>query len=553
MKTTYSYDHYFDQAERKKIISELQGKYPQLLTSEVILHTAEDREVFALTVTNPATGKPEDKAAFYVDGNTHAGEVTGMMAAMYTLDGLLTNYGSNERITYLLDHFTFYIIPCVSPDGSDTYLHTPYMLRSVNREYKKPEKGLVKKDIDGDGVIRMMRIQTPYGNFKKDPENQQLMLVREPDDVEGEFYNIFTEGEILGYDGVNIEMANDAWGLDFNRNYPFGWFNDFRQSGAGPYPLSNPETKAVVDFVLAHENICAVLTHHTSGGMLLCPPGTYSSSKAPHFDNSVYKQIGAICEKTLGYPYVSIFDSFMGDQENYDSGAFDDWCYETRGVYATTLELWNLEERAGKPHQWRKQETLKEQLERFKACYNWIQENSPQAFKPWTEFDHPQLGRVEIGGFDAKRSFQNPPDNLLESETEKTFAFTLGYASLLPNIIVEKCEKTDLGSGLCQVEIVIANTGYLPTYISNKAQQIGANKGITVEVDAEVVNGKKKFSIGELGGFSTTGSSASFYGNIGTYGHLDVKKKISFICKAGQDPVQVKISGFKINDICLSI
>lgn len=49
-------------------------------------------------------------------------------------------------------------------------------------------------------------------------------------------------------------------GLDFNRNYPFGWFHESRQAGAGAYPLSNPENKAVVDFVLAHHNIGAVAT-----------------------------------------------------------------------------------------------------------------------------------------------------------------------------------------------------------------------------------------------------------------------------------------------------
>ncbi len=553
MKTTYTYDHYFDQTERKEIIETFAKTYAGLMSYEVILHTLENREVFVITLNNEKTGKAADKAAFYIDGNTHAGEVTGMMAAMYTLDYLLTNYGTDSKITYLLDHFVFYIIPCVSPDGSDTYLHTPYMLRSVNRDYKKNEKGLVKKDIDNDGVIRMMRVQSPYGNFKINPENPDLMLAREPDDIDGDFYYIYSEGDFAGYDSTKIEVAPEAWALDFNRNYPYGWFNDFRQNGAGPYPLSNPETKAVVDFVLAHENICAVLTHHTSGGILLCPPGTYSAKKAPSFDISVYKAIGSICEKTLGYKYVPIFDSYMTDQDNYDSGAFDDWCYETRGVYATTLELWNLEERAKDPVKWGDGETLQSQLNRFELCYKWVMENCPESFKKWEKFNHPQLGEVEIGGFDAKLTFQNPPKNLLLQEVEKTCQFTLGYASILPWIEVDSVTKTEIADGVYQADIVLGNRGYLPTYITEKAKSIGTVKGIEVKVDAELVNSEKSFNIGELSGFAKTRSYA-MYGNIATGSSESAQTKVSFIYKAGkEEKVQVTICGDKINTIVFNI
>ena len=54
--------------------------------------------------------------------------------------------------------------------------------------------GIQKEDIDGDGVIRMMRIKTPYGAWKIDPATECSMTLREPSDVDGDFYDIYPEG-----------------------------------------------------------------------------------------------------------------------------------------------------------------------------------------------------------------------------------------------------------------------------------------------------------------------------------------------------------------------
>ena len=142
MHTTFSYDHYYLQDEIESNIKALSEKYPDIFAYEYLLETQDKHHVIAVTLTNKATGAACDKPAFYIDGNTHAGEVTGMMAAMHTMDVLATNYGSDERVTFILDNMAVYIIPCVSPDGSQTYLTTPYTLRSVNRPYYEHETGL---------------------------------------------------------------------------------------------------------------------------------------------------------------------------------------------------------------------------------------------------------------------------------------------------------------------------------------------------------------------------------------------------------------------------
>ncbi|MCF0110796.1 MAG: zinc carboxypeptidase, partial [Erysipelotrichaceae bacterium] len=116
MKTTFVYDHYFLYEEIMEQCNYYVNTYPQLVSMETLCMTQENRPVVALTLTNQNTGY--QKPGFYIDANHHAGEVTGSMVAMHTMDTLLTNYGSDENITKILDTTMVYIIPRVSPDGS---------------------------------------------------------------------------------------------------------------------------------------------------------------------------------------------------------------------------------------------------------------------------------------------------------------------------------------------------------------------------------------------------------------------------------------------------
>ncbi|MBQ5555358.1 MAG: zinc carboxypeptidase, partial [Erysipelotrichaceae bacterium] len=181
----------------------------------------------------------------------------------------------------------------------------------------------------------MMRIKTPYGAWKKAKDDPAIMELRSPSDSEGDFYDICPEGMLENFDGdENLKTRKEAWGLDFNRNFPYGWFPEPRQDGAGDYPLSNVETKAIVDFVLAHPNIGGAAIGHTSGGIILYPPGTRASEKVPADDIKILKAIAEMGEEELGYKPLNIFDSFISSQEAYDSGALDDWMYETQGIPA---------------------------------------------------------------------------------------------------------------------------------------------------------------------------------------------------------------------------
>ena len=536
MKTTFKYDHYYKYDEIKGNLEYFEKAYPLLCKVEANCVTLEGRNQYVVTLTNQDTGDALSKPGWYLDGNIHAGEVTSSMAAMHTIDYLLTNYETDAETKNILDTMTIYVIPRVTPDGAETYLTTPYTLRSANRDYLPEKGGIKEEDLDGDDVIRMMRIPTPYGAWKKDPKNPDSMVLRDPSDTDGEFYDIFPEGIMEEYDGEeNLKTKKASWGLDFNRNFPYGWFPDARQPGAGKYPLSNVETKAVVDFALAHPNIGGAAIGHTSGGIILYPPGTRKASSAPAGDIKILKAIAKMGQEELGYLPMNIFDSFMSDQENYDSGALDDWFYQSQGVPAYTMEFWDIATKAGVPIDWGNDRTADQDksIERFNACMNWVKDNAPQYFSPWKEYDHPYFGKVELGGFNYKFTHQNPPENMLITECENDTKFNIRFMKAMPKLVIDSVNANKVSENIYEITAVVGNHGYLPTNLTDEAINLKVDKPVIVAIEGgKLLSGKPEEKAGNLAGYSSTQTGVFFYGNIATQAAAKAKKKLTWLVQA---------------------
>jgi murein tripeptide amidase MpaA len=164
-KVELTFDKYLTYPELTEYLKSAAAAYPSLASLESAGMSYEGRDIWALTITNRVTGSPEHKPALYVDGNIHAGEVTGCMVAVYLIDYLLSNYGKDEEVTHLLDTRTFYVLPRVNPDGAELYLTTPTMLRSSVRPWPDSDEecaempGLHREDVNGDGKILQMRVR----------------------------------------------------------------------------------------------------------------------------------------------------------------------------------------------------------------------------------------------------------------------------------------------------------------------------------------------------------------------------------------------------------
>lgn len=535
MRLQFTYDHYYDYDEITDHLSKQAEQYPELMELSSAGVTVEGKQIWAVTLSDksglPASAKP----AFYMDGNTHAGEVSGSMACMHMIDYILSNHEEPE-IAELLKRQTFYYIPRISPDGSDEYLHTANTVRSINRIYPEDQSenhGLFAQDLDDNNVIVMMRVKSPSGAWKKKEGSDFLMTKRAPDDTDGEFYNIYSEGMIDEYNGVNISTARPLYSMDFNRNFPISWMPDAMQPGAGDYPLSHPETKAMADFILSHRNICVVLTMHTSGGALLHPPGMHSEKLSDDSDMAMYKAIGTMADHKLKYPTCNLFDAYCIDPAHFDAGAFDDWCFLTQGIPSMTIEVWNVKETAGCGPQWpvRRDKTQALIEAENEKVYEWLKVNAPDSILPWKKFDHPQLGEVELGGIDYKFTTQNPPKHLLANELEKLLDFSMRYAKVLPRMSFGESKVTKEAEGVYKVEISLQNTGFLPTWLSNEARRLKNERPVRITLEgAEVITGPKK--IKGLAGFHNISTRYGYGNNITTSAHEPFAEKLVFTVKA---------------------
>lgn len=540
MKSTYTYDHFYLYDEITQIVQKYAAEHPELCRLYSLNKTPEGRDIWAMDITNTKTGAYEDKPAYCIDANIHAGEVTGSMVAMFFLDTIFSNLDDPE-IQKILDRYTLYVIPRISPDGSECYLTTPEMVRSVNRLYPYDQlmPGLQPKDMDGDGLILKMRVKSPYGVWKVSDRDPRLMTKRQPDDMEGEFYNVYSEGYIEDYDGHTIQTAPGKWGNDLNRNFPLSWTPEHNQRGAGEYPLANIETRSIAEFINGHKNICSIINLHTMTGVYLYPPGAKHRNEAPAEDMMRYKAIGKMATEETTYPAVSIIEEYMSRGAKPLTGSFDDFNYSLMGLHNYTIECWDLNPRAGIPLVFPQPGpddlTDEEKEEQHYKYIQWIDEqNDGVGFKPWTKFQHPQLGEVEIGGIDYKHVVQNPPIKFLRQEIEKHTRFFLRAIKTLPLISFTNVKAEHVDGSVYRVEATLMNKGYLPTYVTEEANRAQISRDLKVSLEGEemeLIEGKALQAIGQLNGFSGLGAQMTTLGPA-TGNALPCEKTMSWVIKA---------------------
>lgn len=106
-------------------------KYPDLVDLYEVGFSYEGRPILQVTLTNEKTGRDTDKPAAFFEGGRHSGEVTATESALWLLNHLLVNYGTDPAITKLLDTKAIYIRPENNPDGSNLYLNTAQSNRST--------------------------------------------------------------------------------------------------------------------------------------------------------------------------------------------------------------------------------------------------------------------------------------------------------------------------------------------------------------------------------------------------------------------------------------
>jgi hypothetical protein len=474
-------------------------KYPELVDLYEVGTSFEGRPILQITITNKKTGKDTDKPAAFFEGGRHSGEVSGSECVMWLAKYLLENQGMDPEVTHLLDSRTIYLRPVNNPDGHNLYMNTAQSNRSTVRPDDNDGDGLLDEDppedINGDGMILTMRWKDEKkGTHIPDPEDPTGRIMKQVPAGKG-IYLISSEG--IDNDGDGRTNEDGIGGLDLHRNYPENWRprtemtgRGYTQGGAGEYPLSETETRAVIAFLLSHPNISVVNSMDTSVPMHLRPPSTSSSSERMYpEDLEWYKYFDAVGKKITGYERAGdVYDDYGGGSPLFGHGPdFGYWYY---GSIWYGDEIWNN----GRNKDYNGDGTIDQ-----KEVLRWDdEENGGDGFIEWKAAKHPVYGEVEIGGFDPKFFSQNPPSKHMERWVKNEAMFNLEMIKSLPeisweNIEVRKLKSYKNDSADYQISVSFRNKGKLPTALKQaQLVKIVRNDRIVVDLTPVIASEEKQ-------------------------------------------------------------
>ena len=510
----YAFDCYNDYAEVTRFLQDAAAAYPEYASLESIGKSWQGRDLWVLTITDPAGGAVGDKPAVWVDGGVDADEVVSIEAALGVVHRLLTS--SDPEIAELRRTTTFYVAPAVIPDSSELQMTTAERPRDTTlRPWDDDGDGRLDEDgpedLDGDGQALTMRRESAAGTMAVSEEDPRLLRPRRPGDA-GPFYEVWLEG--IDNDGDGEYQEDRLGGVDPNRNYPGRW--SVSQRGSGPFAGSEVEIRALTDFVIDHPDIAASQHFHSSGGVVLRPPSV-PDWDLPSDDEELYLRLAERGLEVSGYDLAtSVYDwnwprgsgnrkkgqiwrnpdgDLVGGPSSLDGyaafGGSIDALYEIFGVVAFANEIFQLGEDDDNDGRIEQHERLR-----------WDDEHQGgEAFKEWEAFDHPQLGAVEIGGW-RKFGQNNPLADRLPEEVARNVEFVLMQARHVPRLAIDEVEVTPLGDGVHRLTATVANRGFAPTELAIRSSQ-GRAVPVRVEVGGagvEVLSSEARRDVGTLAG-----------------------------------------------------
>ena len=458
-KVQVSWNHYHTNAGLEKICNEIVKAWPRLAKLESIGKSVGGRDIWVLTVSDFSKGEPDRKPAMWVDGNIHGNEIQGSEMALYIAWYLTEMYPNNKFIQELLEQKTFYIAPTINPDGRAFFTESPGALRSGILPVDNDRDGIADEDdaqdLNGDGFITQMRKKNPNGQYVADPKYPNR-LVPAPVGVQGEYDLLGNEG--MDNDGDGRVNEDGPGGYDPNRDWGFNWQPDFIQNGALKYPFSLPESRAVRDFIMKHNNIAGAQSFHNYGGQLLSPPGAEGDKdKINRSDIAVYDAIGKKGEELVpDYVYYVLYKDLYTVY-----GGEIDWTVFGRGIFTFSNELWSSalmyrNKYKGDPA------AMSYEFDKSLLFHD--------SFVEWKEFDHPQYGKIEIGGFKKNAPMRLHPGFLLEGDAHRNAAFVIYHAYNTPLLTISNVTEKAIDGGYKEITAAVTNHRIIPTHSSYDVQ-----------------------------------------------------------------------------------
>lgn len=256
--------------ELTRALRDLETKYPNLVRMSSVGKTVENRDIWALRISGDLAHADQLPAVIYMGGH-HAREHLSVETPLRIWKNLLERYAQGDaRVKSLIDSRDIHLIPAVNPDG-------------------------LEYDVEGGR----------YKSWRKNRARNQ----------------------------------NGTYGVDLNRNYGYRWgtggssTSPNSETYMGPSAFSEPETRAIRDYVNAHQNITILLSFHTFSELILYPWGSTYDGIAVARDKSVHETMAKKMAEWNHYTPEQSSALYIA------SGDTTDWSYGEHKIISFTFEL----------------------------------------------------------------------------------------------------------------------------------------------------------------------------------------------------------------------
>ena len=293
---------YHDHAGLTKALQTLAGSAKATARLESIAKTLGGRDLWVLEIANPGGVPPDKRPALLIAADFEGDYLAGSEIALSVAEYLVKNAASDPEVKARLDSSTVYIVPRVNPDGAEGFFASVKTgLRTNASPFDDDNDGRVDEDgpedLNGDGFITVMRVKAPGGEYMVDPDEPRLMKRADPKKGESGSYKLFTEG--IDNDGDGFINEDPPGGTDIDRNFAHEY--PYYQADAGPHMVSEAESRGLMDWIIAHRNIAAILTFGESDNLIVPPTSAGRLGPARELDLVRFAEASAAGARTSGF------------------------------------------------------------------------------------------------------------------------------------------------------------------------------------------------------------------------------------------------------------
>lgn len=479
---------YSDHAGQGNRLNALAKAYPQLASVKSLTRTEGGKDIWLLTI---GSGQTATKPAIAVIGGVEGNHLLGTELAIGFAEQLLKGSGT-DSIKALLDKTTYYVFPNMSPDAMEQYFAKLRYERTGNavqtdedRDGKVNEDGW--DDLDGNGKITWMRVESPVGDYKLHPDDARVLIKADVSKGEKGKYKLLMEGIDNDKDGRFNEDGDG--GIAFNKNLTYQ--HRTFAAGAGEFPVSEKESRALLDFLYDAFNVYAVVSFGSNNN--LSTPIPFNPAAANQRIVAGLQEPDARVNAIVSDLYNKITGLKDAPRAMTTGGDVLSWGYFHYGRYSFSTPGWWVPK--VRPDTAKKEKPLT--VDDPQANYlRWAaQQGISNTFTPWKEIQHPDFPgqKVEVGGLDPF-VLLNPPYEQTGALVKKHTDFMVKLASLQPAIEVVNLRTEKLANGLTRVSLDVVNNGGLSTH-SKLGERSYFIKKVKVAVQTtgkqEVIGGKK--------------------------------------------------------------